>query len=75
MDVAEKKRTVIGFLHKCNAYADDMISGYQQDLRDKSGMEYLQIQDKINHWSAYRAFNQHAIDELKSDILDDWFTE
>ena len=31
------------------------------------------MQDKIGHWTAYRAFNEHALDELARGELDDWF--
>ncbi len=33
----------------------------------------LTIQDKIGHWTAYRAFNEHALGEIDRGELDDWF--
>ena len=38
-----------------------------------SGMTALGIQDKIGHWTAYRAFNEHTLSELATARLDDWF--
>lgn len=68
----EKKRVISDFLRKCNAYADDKLVDYQQRAASASGIEALSLQDKISHWTAYRAFNEHAITELETDTLDDW---
>ena len=42
-------------------------------LAAASASEALAVQDKIGHWTAYRAFNEHALAELARGELDDWF--
>jgi len=68
----EKKRVISDFLRKCNTYADDKLVDYRLRAASATGMESLGLQDKINHWTAYKAFNEYAITELQSDVLDHW---
>lgn len=72
-DLAEKKAVVAAFIKRCNEYADGMLARYRAELEQASGMTALVIQDKIGHWTAYRAFNEHTLDELATARLDDWF--
>jgi len=74
MSIAEKKAVVADFLLKCNRYADGQLAKYRAQLDGATSAEALTIQDKLGHWTAYRAFNEHALAELASDELDDWFT-
>lgn len=73
MTLTEKKAVVVRFIQKCNEYADDKIARYRGELEQADGMRALGIQDKIGHWTAYRAFNDYTIEELRTDALDDWF--
>jgi hypothetical protein len=73
MDAAEKKAVVADFLARCNRYADGQLDKYRAQLAAASATEALAVQDKIGHWTAYRAFNAHALTELASGELDDWF--
>jgi|GEM_PF-2572306 len=50
-----------------------MLKKYHHESDDKQSEDQLLIQDKIVHWTAYKAFNDYAIEELKTDQLDDWF--
>ena len=72
MDLDGKKRLVIRFLERCNAYADRELAKYRERLDQAQGAEALEITDRIAHWTAYRTFNEHAISELGSARLDDW---
>ena len=72
-ELAEKKAVVADFIARCNDYADAMLARYRSDLENASGMAALVIQDKIGHWTAYRAFNEHTLSELATARLDDWF--
>jgi hypothetical protein len=74
MEVAAKKAVVAEFLARCNAYADGQLQKYRQQLTATRASEALALQDKIGHWTAYRAFNEHALAELERGELDDWFT-
>jgi hypothetical protein len=74
MDVAAKKAVVADFLARCNRYADGQLDKYRAELGAASAPESLAVQDKIGHWTAYRAFNEHALHELARGELDDWFT-
>jgi hypothetical protein len=74
MDIAAKKAVVADFLVKCNRYAEGQLEKYRGRLAGTSGAEALAIQDEIGHWTAYRAFNEHALGELAGRELDDWFT-
>ena len=74
MDVAAKKAVVADFLARCNRYADGQLERYRADLVAAAEREALAVQDKIGHWTAYRAFNQHALEELARGELDDWFS-
>ena len=71
----EKKRIVEEFLKHCNDYSRDMLVKYRKSLNTANAEEELVLQDKITHWVAYRAFNEHAIMELKGTELDDWFSD
>lgn len=73
LDLAQKKAVVADFLGNCNEYADSMLARYRKELENASGMTALAIQDKIGHWTAYRAFNEHTLGELATARLDDWF--
>lgn len=71
----QQKALVSRFLSKCNEYALAKLADYQAELTGATAERALELQDKIGHWTAYRAFNEHAIDELKSDALDAWFDD
>jgi hypothetical protein len=70
---AEKKRIVADFLDRCNRYATEQIERYRKMLDAGAPDNALAIQDKIGHWTAYRSFNEHALQELDGKELDDWF--
>ena len=72
---AEKKRIVEDFLKRCNDYSDNKLRNYRASLTGADDEQDLAIQDRISHWVAYRAFNEHAIMELKGSELDDWFDD
>jgi hypothetical protein len=74
MEAAAKKAVVADFLARCNRYAEGQLDKYRVLLAAASGSEALAVQDKIGHWTAYRAFNEHALAELARGELDDWFT-
>jgi hypothetical protein len=74
METQAKKAVVADFLTRCNRYADGQLDKYRAELATLSGGEALAVQDKIGHWTAYRAFNEHALAELARGELDDWFT-
>jgi hypothetical protein len=73
MDAAAKKAVVADFLARCNRYADGQLEKYRARLAAASPAETLVVQDEIGHWTAYRAFNEHALQELAHGELDDWF--
>jgi hypothetical protein len=73
MNLQESKALVTSFLKKCNEYADEKLRQYQAELDGASPWQALEIQDKIGHWSAYRAFNEFTIGELETARLDHWF--
>ncbi len=73
MDAAAKKAVVTNFLARCNRYADGQLDRYREQLAAASTGEALTVQDKIGHWTAYRAFNEHALAELAHGKLYDWF--
>ena len=73
--LSEKKQLVARFLARCNEYADAKLEEYHARARTESGPDALELADKISHWSAYRAFNEHAIAELATPALDAWFDE
>jgi hypothetical protein len=73
MNVAEKKAVVAQFIAKCNDYASAKLVEYRRQLDAASGRDALAIQDKIGHWTAYRAFNEHTLGELATPKLDAWF--
>ncbi|HUQ50684.1 MAG TPA: hypothetical protein VM692_00595 [Gammaproteobacteria bacterium] len=74
MDSVAKKAVVAEFLTRCNRYAEGQLEKYRTQLDSASPGEALAVQDKIGHWTAYRAFNEHALQELARGELDDWFT-
>ena len=73
MKSADKKAVVSDYLHRCNRYAEGQLAKYRQDLATADAAVALTIQDKIGHWTAYRAFNEHALGEIARGELDDWF--
>jgi hypothetical protein len=73
MNRADKKAVVTDFLRRCNQYAEDRLAKYRRDLVAADAATALTIQDKIGHWTAYRAFNEHALGEIGRGELDDWF--
>jgi hypothetical protein len=73
MNRADKKTVVADFLRKCNGYAEGQLAKYRQAAATANSAEALAIQDKIGHWTAYRAFNEIALGELDRGELDDWF--
>lgn len=73
MTLSEQKSLVARFLAQCNQYADEKLAQYRQQLATADATSALTIQDKIGHWTAYRAFNERAIEELRTDALDAWF--
>jgi hypothetical protein len=73
MTSADKKAVVADYLHRCNRFAEGQLMKYRQDLKTADAAAALAIQDKIGHWTAYRAFNEHALAEIGRGELDDWF--
>ena len=73
MDAAAKKAVVADFLTRCNRYAAGQLDKCRGQLATASPVEALAVQDKIGHWTAYRAFNEHALAERARGELDDWF--
>jgi hypothetical protein len=71
--LGEKKRLVADFLTRCNGYADAKIAEYMGRAPGLRGSDALLNSDKINHWHAYKAFNEHALQELADTTLDHWF--
>jgi len=72
---SEKKRIVEDFLKRCIDYSNNKLRGYREDLDGADSEQELALQDKISHWTAYRFFNEYAIEELKGAELDDWFDD
>jgi hypothetical protein len=72
MNLAEKKAVVVKFIAQCNDYAGGKLVEYQRQLDGASGRDALALQDKIGHWTAYRAFNEHTLGELATPKLDAW---
>lgn len=70
----DDKRIISDFLRRCNGYADERIAHYSGQLEGSAAAAALALQDKIGHWCAYRAFNEHALDELARGELDDWLS-
>jgi len=75
MNLSQKKALVKHFLERCNGYADAKLREYETRQSTGDAPEDPALQDKIASWTSYRAFNEHAIDELATDRLDDWFLE
>lgn len=75
MTLDEKKAVIVHFLRHCNRYADGKLDDYRMRLEHASDAEALALQDKLGHWTAYRAFNSHAIEELAGETLDEWLEE
>ncbi|ORU90426.1 MAG: hypothetical protein A6F71_05520 [Cycloclasticus sp. symbiont of Poecilosclerida sp. M] len=74
MDLQQKKEIIIDFLKKCNAYGDGMLDKYQRQLSEVNANTGA-LKDKMRDWDTHKTFNQVAIDELKTNELDDWFDE
>lgn len=72
MDITVRKALVAHFITRCNEYAERKLEQYRAELPSASPAEALAIQDKIGHWTAYRAFNEHTLHELATPKLDDW---
>lgn len=73
---AEKKRIVVAFLERCIEYSDAMLEKYRARSQGATGMTQLEVQDQILHWTAYRAFNAYAIEEITGTTeIDDWFED
>jgi hypothetical protein len=75
MTLDEKKAVVTTFLSRCTSSAADRIASHQAELASATTWQSLAIQDKIGHWTAYRAFNEYTIEELSTQELDQWFDE
>jgi hypothetical protein len=73
MDIAAKKAVIADYLARCNRYADGQLEKYRAQVATAAAAEALVLQDKIGHWTAYRAFNEHALQEISAGELDDWF--
>lgn len=73
MDVTAKKTVVTDFLVRCNAYADGELARYRRALEGATADEAQALEAKIGQWTAYRAFNEHALREVAAGELDDWF--
>lgn len=74
MTLTEKKALIADFLGKCNEYAEQQLARYRDELDGADEWRALELQDKIGHWTAYRAFNAYALKELEGDELDSWFS-
>jgi hypothetical protein len=75
MDTEQQKRVVRRFLEQCNAYADGKLADYANRLAGSDPAAADAIRQKIVRWESYKAFNAHALDELATDRLDDWFDD
>lgn len=73
VDVADKKRIICDFLQRCNAYSDQMLADYKQQMTETDSHQVLELMEKLKQWQTYKVFNEHAISELNSDRLDAWF--
>ena len=71
MNSADQK--AVDFLRKCNGYAEEQLEKYRRALASASSAEAQAIEDKIGHWTTYRAFNEIALGELERGELDHWF--
>lgn len=74
MDISAKKTVIADYLLRCNRYAEGQLEKYRAKVTTATAAEALVLQDKIGHWTAYRAFNEHALHEIEAGELDDWFT-
>ena len=73
--IAERKRIVSDFIRRCNDYADAQLSKCKARLQQAEDLDALALEAQIYNWKVYKAFNAHAIEELKTTELDDWFDE
>ena len=73
MNIAEKKAVVADFIGKCNEYGARQLARYRAELAGATGAEAFAIEQKIGQWTAYLAFNDYTLEELKTAELDDWF--
>lgn len=62
----DEKNSIIKFLDRCVAYANDSI---------KRKRERGESETEINRWEVYRDFTAYASDEVSRGDLDDWFDE
>lgn len=74
MTLQEKKALIAEFLGKCNVYAERQLERYRGELQGADEWRALELQDKIGHWTAYRAFNVYTLNELEGTTLDAWFS-
>lgn len=76
IDSDKRKSIVTAFLRRCNDYADRELARYLEQLGSTTDAAIaLSIQDKLVHWSAYKAFNDVALTEITHGQLDEWFVE
>lgn len=73
VDLVDKKQIICDFLQRCNDYSDQKLTDYKQQVIESESHHLLALLDKMEQWQAYKLFNEHAISELKTDKLDDWF--
>jgi len=74
MNIKQQKSLVGQFLQRCNEYATDKIAEYQESLTAVADeTERATLGRKIDEWTTYRRFNEHAIGELEGEDLDFWF--
>lgn len=72
MTLQDKKQLIAAFLAKCNDYASARIERHRAELAGATAWQSMEIQDKIGHWTVYRAFNEYTIQELATAELDHW---
>jgi hypothetical protein len=75
MNISQQKLLVRQFLKRCNEYATDRIAEYQESLNAADTEREKALRRKIDEWTIYHRFNEHAIGELETSELDDWFEE
>jgi hypothetical protein len=71
--IEQQKEIVTRFLRKCNRSSLARLDAYRARQGLRPTIEGLVLAAKIGQWSAYYAFNEFTIDELKTAELDDWF--
>lgn len=73
LTIQDKKQLIATFLARCNVYATERIDRHRTELTGSTAWQSMEIQDRIGHWTAYRAFNEYTIQELTTTELDHWF--